>query len=277
MTLTNCTVSGNTTGFIGGGLAAFDGTATLTNCTISGNSTTIFGGGGLFNSIGGGTVTLTNCTVSGNSGSEGGGLLIEGTATLANTIVAGNTGGGTPDVNGRVTSLGNNLIGVTNGSSGWVVPDLTDANASPLNLGPLADNGGPTWTMALLPGSPAINAGSNALIPAGITTDQRGVARIIGGIVDIGAFELQKLASTTTATGGTFTYDGAAHAGSGSVNVIGGFISLYYVGSNGTTCSSATAPTNAGTYTVTATYAGDDTTSAAPVPPRRPSTRQPRR
>lgn len=66
------------------------------------------------------------------------------------------------------------------------------------------------------------------------------------------------LASATTATGGTFTYDAAAHAGSGSVDVAGGVVTLHYEGSNGTVYSSATAPTNAGTYQVTATYAGDD-------------------
>ena len=54
---------------------------------------------------------------------------------------------------------------------------------------PLADNGGPTQTMALLAGSPAINTGSSALIPSGVTTDQRGYARIFNGTVDIGAYE----------------------------------------------------------------------------------------
>ena len=58
-------------------------------------------------------------------------------------------------------------------------------------LAPLGNYGGPTQTMALLPGSPAIDAGSNALIPAGVTTDQRGLPRIVSGIVDIGAFESQ--------------------------------------------------------------------------------------
>jgi hypothetical protein len=109
--------------------------------------------------------------------------------------------------------------------------------------------------MALLPGSPAIDSGTVAGAPS---TDQRGFGRV--GAVDIGAFEVQtKAQSTTTVTGGTFTYDGAAHAGSGSVDVAGGVVTLTYEGINGTSYSSATAPTNAGTYTVTATYAGDDT------------------
>ena len=89
------------------------------------------------------------------------------------------------------TSQGNNLIGKTNGSRGWVGSDLTGTIAAPLNalLAPLGNYGGPTQTMALLPGSPAIGAGNNALIPAGVTTDQRGFTRIVNGTVDIGAFE----------------------------------------------------------------------------------------
>jgi hypothetical protein len=157
----------------------------------------------------------------------------EGTATLTNTIVAGNTGG---DVFGSFAGT-NNLIG---GDPG---------------LAPLADNGGPTRTMALLPGSAAIDAGTATGAPS---TDQRGFGRV--GPVDIGAFEVQtKAPSTTTVTGGTFTYDGTAHAGAGAVDVPGGVVALYYEGINGTNYSAATAPTNAGTYTVTATYAGDET------------------
>ena len=89
------------------------------------------------------------------------------------------------------SSQGNNLIGETDGSTGWVASDLTGTIATPLNplLAPLGDYGGPTQTMALLPGSPAIDAGNNALIPAGVTTDQRGPPRIVNGTVDIGAFE----------------------------------------------------------------------------------------
>jgi len=68
-----------------------------------------------------------------------------------------------------------------------------------------------------------------------------------------------KSPSITTATGGTFIYDGTPHAGSGSVNVSGGIVEISYVGINGTTYSSTTAPTNAGTYNVIATYAGDAT------------------
>ena len=108
--------------------------------------------------------------------------------------MAGNTAATSgPDALGTFASQGNNLIGKTDGSSGWVGSDLTGTIAQPLNplLAPLGNYGGPTQTMALLPGSPAIDAGNNALIPAGVTTDQRGFARIVNGTVDIGAFEVQ--------------------------------------------------------------------------------------
>jgi hypothetical protein len=103
------------------------------------------------------------------------------------------------DVSGTLSSQGFNLIGVTNYSSGWVASDLGGDMATPLDpkLGPLANNGGPTPTMALLSGSPAIDRGSSA----GTATDQRGRLRPIdnfeipnasgGDGSDIGAFELQ--------------------------------------------------------------------------------------
>jgi CSLREA domain-containing protein len=198
-TLANCTVSGNTAVRKGGGVVGYGGTMSLTNCTLSGNSiaTPLGYGGGLWDS---GVTTVTDCTVSGNSAGEtGGGLQVGngGKMTIGNSIIAGNTAGlSGPDVyhvTGTFISDGNNLIGETNGSSGWVSSDLTGTVASPLNpvLAPLGNYGGPTQTMAELPGSPAIDAGSNALIPSGVTTDQRGTGfpRILNGTVDIGAFE----------------------------------------------------------------------------------------
>ncbi len=127
----------------GGGLFN-SGTATLTNCTISGN--TASGKGGGFSSSG--TGTLINCTISGNTASNGGGMFIgSDTTTLGNTIVAGNTTTlpTIGDVQGVVTSQGNNLIGNTDGSSGWVASD-EQHQLLPLNpqLEALADNGGPT-------------------------------------------------------------------------------------------------------------------------------------
>ena len=104
-------------------------------------------------------------------------------------------------------SLGNNLVGETDGSSGWVGSDLTGTSAQPLDplLAPLGNYGGLTQTMALLPGSPAIDAGNNALIPAGVTTDQRGLARIVNGVVDIGAFESSLFTIAVTSGSGQST------------------------------------------------------------------------
>jgi hypothetical protein len=116
-----------------------------------------------------------------------------------------NTGQG-PDVYGAFDSLGHNLIGATNGSSGFIAPgDLAGSSASPLDpkLAPLADNGGPTLTMALLPGSPAIDAGDTAAAPP---TDQRGFPRPAGLAADIGAFEfgsvMQVIALSRSGTAG---------------------------------------------------------------------------
>src|SRR5262249_36065656 len=162
-------------------------------------------GGGLY-VRNNGTAALTNCTVSGNSAGYCGGLLSgypASTITLGNTIVAGNTGGDVASFGGVFVSHGNNLVGAIGFTSGWVGSDLTGTNAKPLNpvLAPLGNYGGATQTMALLPGSPALDTGSNALLPAGLSTDQRGLPRIVNGIVDIGAFESQGF--TVTAVPGS--------------------------------------------------------------------------
>ncbi len=201
--VTNCTLSGNSVAYNGGGVVNYGGVVTLTNCTISGNSSSVTGGGvanlgdGI---VAGGTTTLIGCTVSGNSAAtNGGGIDNEsGTVTLVNTIVAGNTATTSGlDVFGTFNSQGNNLIGETDGSSGWVGSDLTGTVANPLNamLAPLGNYGGPTQTMALLPGSPAIDAGINSIAGLTIpTTDQRGALRGPAGLnagstADIGAYE----------------------------------------------------------------------------------------
>src|SRR5271157_1225772 len=193
-TLTNCTVSGNSAGFRAGGLYN-GGTLTMTNCTVSGNSAD-FGAGvynGTLNNLGP-TAMLTNCTVSGNSGYLGG-LSTQGApVTLTNTIVAENAGA---DIYAALSSLSgtNNLIGtgaaggLTNGVNGNLV-----GVTNPL-LAPLGNYGGPTQTVALPPGSPAINAGTNG--PGIPTTDQRGLGRV--GAVDIGAFESQGFTLTVVA------------------------------------------------------------------------------
>ena len=191
-TLTDCTLSGNSSGYDGGGLANAGGTSTLIDCTLSGNTQDanfgLGGGGGVDN---GGTVTLTGCTISGNAAAlVGGGVYNTGTATLTDTIVAGNTNpSGSSDIAGTNVSGNYSLIGpggsggLTNGSNGNIV--LT--SLAGLGLAPLGNYGGPTQTMALLPGSPALGAG---IAVSGITTDQRGEP-LDSPNPDIGAYQFQ--------------------------------------------------------------------------------------
>jgi len=163
------------------------GTLTLTNSTLSGNDADL--GAAIYNS---GTASVSDCTISGSYQNI---YNQSGTLTLANSIVTGDTSNSyNIDVIGTVKSLGHNLIeAVDSRSSGFVSTDLTGTSASPLNpdLAPLGNYGGATQAQPPLAGSPAIGAGSVALIPAGVTTDQRGFARVVAGKVDIGAVELQ--------------------------------------------------------------------------------------
>jgi hypothetical protein len=101
---------------------------------------------------------------------------------------------------GVLTSQGHNLIGDGTGGSGYAPTDLVGTSRNPIDpkLGPLQDNGGPTQTKALLPGSPAIDAGDNALSPGPYDQRGPGYPRIVNGIIDIGAFEVQQGALSVT-------------------------------------------------------------------------------
>ena len=189
LTITNSTLWGNSADD-GGGIFNNRGTLTITNSTLSGNTALGGVGGGIFNSSTG-TVDITASTLSGNTALDGGGgIFNHGTVNIDNTIVAGNTGpSAAPDASGTFNSAGLNLIGDGSASTGFidgVDSDQVGTSGSPIDpkLGPLQDNGGPTFTHALLPGSPAIDAGATDL-----TTDQRGLPRPIGLDPDIGAFE----------------------------------------------------------------------------------------
>jgi hypothetical protein len=200
LNMIDCAVSGNSlTQGEGDGIRDF-GPAVLINCTLANNIGDADGGGIACYSA---TVTLNNCTISGNfvDLGSGGGVFINGVPlVLQNTIVADNIATGLieDDVNGNPTTANNNLIGdgtgtnIVNGTNGNIV------GVDP-KLGPLQNNGGPTLTLALEPGSPAIDAGSNVLLTT--TTDQRGLPRIFNGTVDIGAFESQARPTLVTAAG----------------------------------------------------------------------------
>jgi predicted outer membrane repeat protein len=187
MTTSNSTFLGNRAEWEGSGISNLHGALTVSNSTFSGNgpysSARGSRGGGIAN-LHGGTVTLTNSTFSGNSGEYGGGIYNGdspyNTVTLLNTIVANSLAGG--NCYGTITDGGGNLS----------FPDATcpGINADPL-LGPLRDNGGPTWTMALAPSSAAIDAADDATCAADPVNnrDQRGVVRPQGVHCDIGAFE----------------------------------------------------------------------------------------
>jgi hypothetical protein len=217
LTISNCAVSGNTGTIAGGGILNQGGTLTVSNCTLAGNSAGMLGGG-IDN---GGSLTVMNSTLAGNRAQSGGGIWNSGFMSAQDTIVAGNGAGTGPDIYGAVSlDVGHNLIGNATGGSGFVSSDLLNVN--PL-LGPLQDNGGPTRTMALLPGSPAIDAGDDT---GASTTDQRGFARIVNGTVDIGAFEVQIFQVYNTADSG----GGSLRTALTNADQAGGSIILFLVG-----------------------------------------------
>jgi CSLREA domain-containing protein len=217
MNIINSTVSGNVSNSngIGGGAVQANGVINIANSTFSGNSAPIGTGGAIY--YNGTGMTMNNVMIANNSAAIGAGGLHKATATLnasvRNTIIANNSGAAAnPDVFGEITSRGNNLIGVVGTSTGWIASDLLNQN--PL-LAPLANNGGPTQTHALLPGSPAINAGQNCVTtatcvegnpPQPLTTDQRGLPRLVGAMVDIGAYEVNPICFCTTRA--PFDFDG---------------------------------------------------------------------
>lgn len=188
-TFTNTTVSGNQAGGRGGGIAIETGSAyaastiPITNTTISGNIAQ--DGGGIWSGLyytSGGNLTLTNVTLAGNSTGIVAGLY---RVTARNSVFA-NTGA---NCSRSLTSDDHNLSSDTTCTSFTQPHDRTNTDPK---LGPLANNGGLTQTHALLPGSPAIDAGGTSAngCPA---TDQRGIARPQGTACDIGAFEAQPL------------------------------------------------------------------------------------
>jgi CSLREA domain-containing protein len=218
LTVNNCTFSGN---FCSGGVGGSGGGAYGDGDGAPGGTGGGALGGGLanLNNLQMASSTLSLNTVTGGAGGtsspgrdftppngtpgagQGGGAGTVATAMVQNSIIAGNTGLASPDCFGGFTSQGYNLVGITNGSIGFTGSgDKVGNIGTPLNplLGPLADVGGPTPTMELLTGSPALDQGNSG----GLTRDQRGRPRPFdilsipnapgGDGSDIGAFELNQ-------------------------------------------------------------------------------------
>ncbi len=226
LTIIYSTLSGNAAG-LGGGVFN-SGTLIIISSTFSSNMASE--GGGIYNS-GSGMLTIINSTFSGNAASEtGGGVFNIGTLQLANSTVSDNSAaflaGGILNFNnleigntilnrgdsgvsiysngtGLVTSLGYNIS--SDDGSGILTGPGDQINTDPL-LGPLQDNGGPTFTHALLPGSPAIEAGDPNFTPPPFY-DQRGPGfnRVPNGRIDIGSFEVQAGTTPTPTPTATFT------------------------------------------------------------------------
>jgi filamentous hemagglutinin family protein len=270
---------GSGTGYGGGIENAGTGTVTISDSTLSGNaayaggtnngvSANAYGGG--VNNVAGATVTIENSTISGNvaNGSTignsaprygyGGGIFNVGTVTIGDTILAGNTVtgrnagesdyaiGGTP----TLTDDGYNLYGQSGSDGGFnsgngvttAATDIELQGAISSVLSPLSNYGGPTETMALVVGSPAIDVGDPALIG---TSDQRGIIRGsssagTGTAADIGAYEAAII--DVTAKNQSFTYGQSPptltyKVTSGPTGQLTGSVALI------------TPETNAGTYT----------------------------
>ena len=242
--LANSTVGGNNGGE--GGAIRNEGTLNLTNSTVSDNAA-VSDGGGIYNDVES-TLILTNNTISGNTatGSSGGIFNNLGSVELTSTIIARNTSNPGPNCLGSLSSQGYNLVG-NNSGCGFTATtgDLVGTAGSSIDplLGPLQDNGGPTFTHALLPGSPAIDSGDDSVLgpPHNLTTDQRGFPRLQGTRVDIGAYEAEPPQS------GTITITKTGDTNDGFCGVLD--CSLREAIASGDSGDSITIP--AGTYTLT--------------------------
>jgi hypothetical protein len=265
------TLSGNTANSGRGGGLYFAGTVggqgfTIVNSTIANNRAAT--GGGIALGGGGGTAVVTNTTIAGNSATAAGGgignpITTAGTITMHNSIVSGNSAAGTG------SDIGTNLFGTYTYSAVSVPSSLASGghNVAPLNSTPaalhlqsLANNGGPTQTIAFGVGSPLLNAGDPSTTS---TTDQRGVPRTIGPAPDIGAYEYQPIT-----VAGVQVNDGSAQRSevrsltvtfSGPVSFAGGNVAaafqLQHVQTGDTVNLAAAVSTNgAGQTVVTLTF-----------------------
>lgn len=289
-TISDTTLSGNTSFFEGGGIWD-NGTLTVHRCTLAGNSALNEYGGGIWTAN---TAAIIGSTLSSNSARLAGGGIYNpgGTMTIQSSIVAGNSCPRGPDLESAAATLSNTLLGDNRGATGLIEtsPGAFDASGNLIGgprfgiidalLAPLAYNGGPTQTMALQPGSPALDSGAN---PQHEARDQRGFpfVRTAGIQTDMGAFELQQRMFapklSILSPGGAFS--GQRFPAVATVAGVGGPLAdslqgvyptlTYYAGTytgpgdDGTSLPGA--PTNAGVYTVVAAFAGSAEYTAARI------------
>jgi CSLREA domain-containing protein len=189
VSISNSAIYGNIADATGGAIYGSSGNITLTNLTVSGNQAST---GGAFFSGNFGNFTANNLTIYNNKALNSAGAIAAASSfKISNSIFFGNTDGrNAPDCSFNVVSGGYNLIDTYGTGCTLAATDITNANP---NLAPLTYNGGTTQTHALLPGSPAIDAGNPATPGSGgaacPATDQRGYLRPFGARCDIGAYE----------------------------------------------------------------------------------------
>lgn len=245
MVISNSTISGNSAP-AGGGMYFYepDNPLTFRNVTISGNHATAGSGGGLFFYKAYSTVDLEFVTiVSNDATSSGGGVYLQlGDVAVMNSIVADNIAPSAADLAGAGTF--NVTYSLIEASGGNVTDGGNNITGTDPDLGPLANNGGPTQTHLPNIGSPVIDSANLALTPAA-TTDQRGVTRPAGTAADIGAVEVD---------GGTIAFDSATYA----VNETAGTVTVTVTRTGGTDPAEVDYTTAPGT----ATAASDYTTTA---------------
>jgi CSLREA domain-containing protein len=206
LTLRGCTFTGNSATQDAGAVHSASGSIALNieNCTFAGNSTTGFASA---ITTAAASNTWDHITIVDNTGGSAAIDVYEVPVTMRNSIVARNS------VDGAVTSLGNgsgtfspqstnNIVGGTSWTGLNPAANQTNANVASLRLGTMAGNGGLTQTVALLPGSSAINAG---VAIGGITTDQRGISRPQGFASDVGAYE--RSATNAQITASSFEFE----------------------------------------------------------------------
>jgi hypothetical protein len=266
-------VQSNTADY-GGGLRNRLGPLTIMSTTLSGNQAVGFennwGGGGIRNT---GVITVVNSTFSGNETANGGGAIDQDTidpnpagAVLINSTIVSNTATGITETSGIFVEAGpvvvqNSIVAyndgthnvyvgsgtftsqgynLTNSGTGTVFDQTTDITDTNPLLGPLQNNGGSTWTHALLSGSPAINRIPNGTNGCGTTilADQRGVARPQNSACDVGAYEVEGVYYTLSVN--------TAGTGSGTIGNV----------PSGTTFSSGTVVTLTATANTGSTFAG---------------------